>query len=1062
MNNTYVSAPEIGQIVNLRERPFVVLNVNQSTLPSLLVGDRLRKSQHLVSLSSIEDDSLGEELEVIWEIEPGAFVRDDVSLPEPAAGFDDPALLDAFLDAVNWGASSTADIRSLQSPFRSGIEIEDYQLDPLVRAIRMPRVNLLIADDVGLGKTIESGLVAQELIIRHRVRTVLVVCPASLQVQWRDQMRDKFGLEFRIVDRELIRYLRRKRGLHVNPWNHFPRLITSIDYLKQERTLRQFMEILPAAGEAIYPRRFDMLIVDEAHNVAPSGRNQYAIDSKRTKTIRQLVPHFEHKLFLTATPHNGYPESFSALLELLDNQRFARGIAPDHKQLAPIMVRRLKSELPPLWDGTPRFPKRELVPIEVEYSREEKDIHRILHQYTRSRLKHVSSREESFATEFVLKLLKKRLFSSVAAFQSTLRKHEESLKNAQRKRSQAISKPSIGILQKMVERIEEDYADDDLYDESETDAVDATTKLFSDLRPEEKQYLKQMREWADDAVRRPDCKTQELIRELLKILKPNGKWSNERVIIFTEFRDTQKWLHTMLAAEGLTHGERLETMYGGMDTEKREQVKAAFQASPAQSSVRILLATDSASEGIDLQNYCNKLIHFEIPWNPNRMEQRNGRIDRHGQRANQVLIHHFVCKGYQSQAGMVDLNVGELEADLEFLKRVAIKVDQIRTDLGKVGPVIAQQVEEAMLGNRSRLETESAEETAKKVAQVLKQERNLREQIQRFMDQMEETKRAFRYSPENIRHIVDIGLQLAGQPPLIEAKLDGIWPDPAGVRKHCPVFSLPQFSGSWSLCSHGLAHPHSGEIRPITFDHSIIAKRDDVVLCHLNHRLVQMCLRLLRAEIWSTNKKHLHRVTARLVPDHVLSTPAVIAHARLVIIGDDNHRLHEEIIMAGGILKEGRFSRLNVGDTRNAVLSALPQAASSSFKQKFAEIWPKHKDSLISALEARMKERLDGLTKQLQDRSEKEIADITSNLTELKNSIQHELDELDSDVQLTLFDLTEKDQFKQDIENLRYRLQQIPGEIERESELIRKRFSNPSPRMFPIAVTFLVPKKMNA
>ena len=109
--------------------------------------------------------------------------------------------------------------------------MDDYQLDPVVRALSMPRVNLLIADDVGLGKTIEAGLVAQELILRHRVRTILIVCPSSIQVQWKEEMRDKFGLDFRIVDSELLRELRRRRGIHVNPWTHFPRLITSIDFL---------------------------------------------------------------------------------------------------------------------------------------------------------------------------------------------------------------------------------------------------------------------------------------------------------------------------------------------------------------------------------------------------------------------------------------------------------------------------------------------------------------------------------------------------------------------------------------------------------------------------------------------------------------------------------------------------------------------------------------------------------------------------------------------------------------------------------------------------------------
>src|SRR5206468_6334470 len=150
--------------------------------------------------------------------------------------------------------------------------------------------------------------------------------------------------DFRIVDSEFLKELRRSRGLHVNPWTHFPRLITSIDFVKRERPLRQFREALPAAGEPAYPRRFDLLIVDEAHNVAPAGAGRYATDSQRTAAIRLLAPHFEHKLFVSATPHNGYPESFSALLELLDNQRFARSVRPSLEQIAAIMVRRLKRD----------------------------------------------------------------------------------------------------------------------------------------------------------------------------------------------------------------------------------------------------------------------------------------------------------------------------------------------------------------------------------------------------------------------------------------------------------------------------------------------------------------------------------------------------------------------------------------------------------------------------------------------------------------------------------------------------------------------------------------------
>jgi len=150
--------PEPGQLVDVRRRRYVVVDIAQSPLPPdiLTSGNLLR--QHLVTISSVEDDALGEELQVIWEIEPGATAIDKMPLPQPV-GFDTPQRLDTFLNAVRWGAASSADVKAIQAPFRSGVDLEDYQLDPVARAIQMPRVNLLIADDVGLGKTIEAGLV---------------------------------------------------------------------------------------------------------------------------------------------------------------------------------------------------------------------------------------------------------------------------------------------------------------------------------------------------------------------------------------------------------------------------------------------------------------------------------------------------------------------------------------------------------------------------------------------------------------------------------------------------------------------------------------------------------------------------------------------------------------------------------------------------------------------------------------------------------------------------------------------------------------------------------------
>jgi superfamily II DNA or RNA helicase len=869
-------------------------------------------------------------------------------------------------------------------------------------------------------------------------------------------MRDKFGLEFRIVDSDLMRDLRRRRGLHVNPWTHFPRLITSIDFLKRERPLRLFRETLPAEGEPTYPRRYDLLIVDEAHNVAPSGRGRYATDSLRTLAIRTLAPHFEHKLFLTATPHNGYPESFSALPELVDSQRFARGALFSRTQLEAVMVRRMKEELALRWDGSRRFAERKVDYLEVDYTPAEHHAHQALRDYTELRLKNSASPGEAFASEFVLKLLKKRMFSCPEAFAVTLAKHERSLSGAGAGRPRF----SETMLRRQIEEAEEDYANDDDYEEATHEAVDAASRLFDESGQQERALLRELREYGREASLRPDSKAKCLIDWLNKTLRPGGQWNNERVLIFTEYRATQKWLYGLLAAAGMAQGDRLMTLYGGMKAEDRERIKAAFQHDPATSPVRILLATDAASEGIDLQRNCHRLIHYEVPWNPNRMEQRNGRLDRFGQPpTNQVLVYHFVGKGFFASAPQTA--VGDLDGDLEFLMRAVLKVETIREDLGKVGPVIAAQVEEAMLGRRRTLDTQQAEREAEPVRRMLKFERDLRKQLERLHEQLTETKRELRLSPENIQKVVEIGLDLAGQPPLQPAKVKGIWPDPAGRRTACPVFHLPPFKGSWAMCTEGLAHPHTGEIRPVAFDPAILDGRDDVVLAHLNHRLVQMCLRLLRAEVWSQGShKKLQRVTARLLPDNVLTTPAVVAHARLVVLGGDNQRLHEEVIMAGGTLREGRFARMNVGETKAVLDAGLSDAPPLPILKRFSELWPSISAGLLQALEARMTDRTRGLQKVLDERAEHEVQNMTAVLRDLEQTIRDQLDE--PVVQLELWTTPEREQVELNMQNLRTRLEQIPAEIERETANLRARFRNPTPRLFPVTVTFLVPKKIAA
>jgi len=1033
----YFQIPEPGQIVEVRRRRWIAGQIQSSA-----ISDNLSSKQHLVTLSSLDEDSLGEEIQVVWELEPGAQIIEKAGLPK-ITGWDSAERLEAFLDAVRWGAVTNADRSFLQAPFRSGITIEDYQLDPLVRAVDMARVNLLIADDVGLGKTIEAGLVIQELLVRHRARTVFIVCPAPLQLKWQTEMQEKFGLEFRIVDAEYVRQLRRERGIHANPWTSFPRLISSMDWMKTGEGLRLLKDILPPNFS--YPRKFDILVVDEAHNVAPAAATKYALESQRTKLIRMLAPHFSNRLFLSATPHNGYQESFTSLLELLDDQRFAKTVMPDEKQLQRVMVRRLKQDIVDA-EGKPVFPIRQLEGLEVDYSEEEQNAHKLLKYYIEDRSKSVKGTQSEFGSDFVHKLLKKRLFSSPLAFANTLAKHRQSLGKKGIKSTKNIIDERI--LRKAILISEELQANDENLEVVQHEAVELVGETTVPLSEVQLGILEKLTNWAENAKYQVDSKAKAIINWLERHLKVNSKWNNKRVILFTEYRATHTWLEQILVSHGYG-GERLMVLHGGTSSEDREIIKAAFQADPNISPVRILLATDAASEGIDLQNHCNYLIHIEIPWNPNVMEQRNGRIDRHGQKEEKVLIWHPVGKGFDKSKLSESDNAG----DHEYLMRAVIKIDQIREDLGSVGPVIAQQIEEVMLGRRKSFDTSYVEKRAASARRLVSTERKLRERITRLHERLMEAKSDFRLNSDNIAQAVIVALELAEKPTLIPISLPGV---PEGK-----VFEVPLLSGSWGRATAGLEHPHTRTRRPITFDHDVGKGRDDIVLVHLNHKLVQMSLRLLREELWKLDDiKLLHRVVVRVVPSEMLDDPAVALWSRLVITGGNHHRLHEEITISGGEFKHSGFSRIPQISRLESMLGvSIPIDPSEALFGALKDRFERHEAAIISAVEARSRERLNFLKSSLARRKEGEKDDVMTVLNELEQSILEELkDQGPQQLELDLWPDEQRNQLKLDIEALRARLLRIPDEKKNEVSIIESKYSKIEDRTFPVAVVFLIPQ----
>ncbi|MCP4659063.1 MAG: DEAD/DEAH box helicase, partial [bacterium] len=417
------TSPQVGDIAQVRHRQYLVEEV---VAPAEDAGSG---AATLVRLVCLDDDNQGRRLEVLWELELGARV-----LQPRTHGLGDVARLDpprhfgAYLNALRWNVVTATEARLFQAPFRAGIQLMSHQLPPLKRALELPRANLFIADDVGLGKTIEAGLVLQELQLRQRVDFVLIVCPAAICLQWRDEMARRFGLHFELYNRAFVGRRRQERGFQVNPWDTHNRFVISYQTLRRPEYREPLLRHL---GERT---RKSLLILDEAHTAAPSTASKYAVDTRVTRVIRDVAPRFENRLFLSATPHNGHSNSFSALLELLDPQRFTRGVAVRPEERDRVMVRRLKADLRKLGG---KYPVRNVVRIELRHesgswkARANDEDERAVGQGPAAELRlslllrqyAELMKPKSGSGQLVFSNLQNRLLSSIEAFRRTLGVH---------------------------------------------------------------------------------------------------------------------------------------------------------------------------------------------------------------------------------------------------------------------------------------------------------------------------------------------------------------------------------------------------------------------------------------------------------------------------------------------------------------------------------------------------------------------------------------------------------------------------------------------------------------
>jgi superfamily II DNA or RNA helicase len=1031
--------PKPGDIVEVRGANWAVADVREQGLPRSSADDGVPQLNHVISLQSLAEDRMGEELNVIWELEVGHSVAPDQGLPETITpeGFDDPNRLAAFVDAVRWGAVTSANEGAFQAPFRSGANVEAYQLEPLRRALQAPRTNLLLADDVGLGKTIEAGLVVQELLLRHRARSVVIVCPPSLSLKWQDEMREKFGLDFVIVNSDVMAEVRRTHGLNANPFRLFPRVIVSMAWLPGLRAQRLMRDVYSEAGKVNSARRyaFDVLVVDEAHHVAPSsptslgGARGYAVDSQRTAAVRELAKVCEHRLFLSATPHNGHSESFTALLEMIDNRRFSRGATVDAQALKEVTVRRLKRDI-----KEKDFKARQLETIRFAPGKDEEEAFDTLDGILEASARANGHKRSG---DIVSMLLKKRFLSSPYAFGSTLAGYREATSAAQRH-----------------------WDDDDEYyaevlgsDQSDEEEGGAEHPEFDALRRSKAtdplvtatpEQIGRLVDWGLGYQSKPDSRLKSLIEWLNAICRPDGQtWTNERVVIFTEYADTLNWIVENLRQRGYDE-TRLATIEGSIGTEDRELTRARFNADPSRETIRVLVATDAAGEGIDLQAHCHRLVNFDVPFNPSRLEQRIGRIDRYGQ-AEVPQVFQF----------LPDHAAGTYGADMDFMRRIAEKVATVADDLGSVNPVIDADIQNHF--GRIKITTRS---------KALKDDDNIiinkamagDQEVNRVLTELANTydvqKERMHLTPYNSRRVIDTALTLTKQPTLLEE----------GSQDHdAEVFRVPVLGRSWQDAVKGLdTRLQPGVYRPITFDDSVLQGGfEDVVHVHLGHGLMQKASRILRASLFSAESS-ISRVTAVVVP--AIEQSCVAAISRLVLVGRGGLRLHEEVFVTGIRVKGQRLAESKADALLEQTLDTADLAlADERIRTRLAQEWNADDGRLRSRLETEMRNRAvkhqESVTADLEkrrnadtDRARQIFANFRRNLQDSLRDRRENQQELEG----MLFDLDPRqaEQYRLDIRSMENRLANLAEEEEREIAAITERYTDIHPFVSAVAVVF--------
>jgi len=560
----------------------------------------------------------------------------------------------------------------------SGIRTLPHQIEAVyVRMLPQPRLRFLLADDPGAGKTIMAGLLIKEMKLREAIDRVLILCPASLTIQWQDELQRWFGETFDII------YAAVDQQQLTNPWQRSSQVIASLDYAKQE-----------AVRERVWQQKWDLLIIDEAHKCSAytkksSTRGDEAEKTKRYQLAEQLTAQADHVVLLTATPHHGDDDRFSHFIRLLDPDLF-----PEPHRLAekageirrevlrlgpecPWALRRLKEDLRDI-NGQRLFPDRHAHTIQFKLNGDEYDLYKTVTAYINEFLPQASGRRKA-SVALARTVLQRRLASSTTAiYESLKRRLEKQGKLLEELESLPSSQRAKRLAQLQGRLVDDAEQDEDDLDEAERDALAdeyTTAAELDQLRTEIaalRELVSQARRVRDQADQGGDSKLTALRECLTRAEFSELQDARGRLLIFTEHRDTLNHLRHHLEKWGFTVCE----IHGGMNPHERKKAQEQFRT-----ACQICVATEAAGEGINLQ-FCRLMINYDLPWNPTRLEQRLGRIHRIGQKRD---VHAFNFVASESEDGQPVIEGRILERLLDKLDQMrAVLADRVFDVVGEV------------------------------------------------------------------------------------------------------------------------------------------------------------------------------------------------------------------------------------------------------------------------------------------------------------------------------------------------------------------------------------------